>query len=216
VLSVLGWLSGYGNNYVIQFFLEPVEVARFTFALTLSSIIQLVATAMNQVWNPRFYLLLNRLPIQEVEKESRRFFGLQAVVLGLVGALLIALLPQATHFLGGNLAQYESARTGLLFLVLYYLASIPWWHCNNYFMAHDQGSIIMRVALIAGLAGLAGSILLIAVLGPLGIYVGLLLQIVLRSAGLLIVAKRNWSVKTSWEGIGAGVFLTVASFVATS
>ena len=122
----------------------------------------------------------------------------------------------ATHFFGGNLAYYDSARVGLVFLVFYYLSSIPWWHCNNYFMAHDKGPTIMRVALAAGVVGLAVSILLIVALGPIGIYVGLLCQISLRSIGLLLAARKSWPVKTSWEGIAAGMVLTLAGFAATS
>ena len=74
-VSFLGWLSGYGNNYVLAFLFERSEIAKFTFLLTISSVMQLVASALNQVWSPRFYKLADQLSPMESRKATAGSFG---------------------------------------------------------------------------------------------------------------------------------------------
>ncbi len=210
-VTFLGWLGGYGNNYVIKLFFDSAEVAKFTLAFMICSIMQLIATAMNQVWSPRFYRLIHEFPFDQVERQNRRFFRLQAVVLGLAGGLLIALFPVGVGVLGGNLAQYQSIGLELALLVAAYVVLVPWWQCQNYFLAYDEGPIVMRILVGASLVGVTILLGSISLLGPLGIYIGFLAQMALRSAGALIVARVrcNLRINISWDGILIGVALTL-------
>jgi O-antigen/teichoic acid export membrane protein len=212
-IAFLGWLSGYGNNYIVKLFFRPAEVAAYTLVFTLSSILQIVATAMNQVWSPRFYRIVHELPLEEVEKKNRQFFGLQAMVLGIVGATLIVIFPSAMRMLGGNLKHYQSMSLELGLLVASYVLLVPWWHCQNYFLAFDMGPSVMRVVLITSVVGIAGWLILMWLLGPVGIYVGFLAQMVLRSAGLLIAAKGRWPLSVNWRAVAGGLLITVIGFV---
>ena len=212
-IAFLGWLGGYGNNYVITYIFKPKEVAKFTFALGLSSIMQLIASALNQVWSPRFYRITHELPLDDVEKKNRRFYSLQGVALGFVGGSGIALFPSTIKVFGGNLVAYQSMNLELFFLFSSYVLLSPWWHCHNYFLAYDKGPSVMRVILITSVIGIIAWLMLMWQLGTIGIYIGFMTQMLLRSAGILFVAKKYWPVKMSWAGVTIGMLMTFIGFV---
>jgi len=212
-VTLLGWLGGYGNNYVIKLFFDSEEVAIFTFVFMLSSIMQLVATAMNQVWSPRFYRLIHEIPLDQVEIQNRRFFRLQGIALGLTGGGMIAIYPLVLNLLGGNLSYYQSAHLELVLLVLSYVILIPWWHCQNYFLAYDKGPSVMRILVTTSVIGIVTLVILLLTVGPLGIYIGFFVQMVLRSVGALVVSRRHWPVHISWDGMAAGMILSGVSFL---
>jgi O-antigen/teichoic acid export membrane protein len=210
-VTLLGWLGGYGNNFIIEHLFDLREVAAFTFVLMLSSVMQLVATAMNQVWSPRFYQLLRASTVTDLGAQDRRFFLLQGLALGAAGAVLIVAFPVGVHLIGGNAVQYMPYADGLLMMVLAYVLLTPWYQCQNYFLAHDMGPSVMNILLVTGAIGIALWIALMDLLGPFGIYVGFLLQMALRSAGAYVVARRRWRVKISWLGMTGGAFLVLAA-----
>jgi O-antigen/teichoic acid export membrane protein len=214
-VTFLGWLSGYGNNFVIKFFFDSTEIARFTFAMSISSAIQLVASALNQVWSPRFYRTTHELPLAEVERKNRRFFRLQGVALGLFGGGVIAVYEPLMKLLGGNLAHYQSMGVELLLLFSSYVVLSPWWHCHNYLLAYDRGPLVMRIVLVTSVVGVALWLMLMWLLGPLGIYIGFLTQMLTRSLGIVIAARKYWPVRPSWDGVLYGVLITSLGFAAS-
>jgi O-antigen/teichoic acid export membrane protein len=215
-VAFLGWLSGYGNSYIINVFFAPAEVAKFTFALSLSSILILIAGALNQVWSPRFFRLIHELPFEQVEKKNRHFFRALGFVLGSVSGGIIILFPSAMALLGGNLLSYQHMGLELSFLFAAYVLLTPWWHCQNHFLAHAMGPSVLKITLITSTIGIGILVALMWRLGPIGVYVGLFVQMLLRSLGMFLVARRNWSIDVSWEGIVAGLFLIVAGFILSS
>ena len=142
-IAVLGWGSGYGNTYLVQSFFTPLDVARFTFAYSLSSIMQLVATSLNQVWSPRVFKLIHEAPFSEVEKRNRRFYTTQGLVLGVAGAAVLVAAPVVIQLVGGGLEAYRGLTRELLFLFLAYGFSTPWYHAQNYYFVHNKGKELM-------------------------------------------------------------------------
>jgi len=211
-VAVLGWLSGYGNNYVVEFLFPRSEIARFTFALTVSSVMQLAATSLNQVWSPRFFRSLREAAPAEVEKVNRQFYRLQSVVLGVVGGAAIGLYPTLIRFFGGNLLAYQHMTLELLLLFAAYLFLCPWWQCYNYYLAYGQGRELVRIVLLTSVVGLAVWLALMWWIGPLGIYLGFLAQMVLRSLGIILAARKKWPIAIAWDGVVVGAILTVAGF----
>jgi len=212
-VAILGWLSGYGNNYIIKLFFDTKQVAMFTFALSLSSILQLIATALNQVWSPRFFRLIHQLPNDEVEKKNRQFFRFQSLAIGIVGGVVIGIFPFTINVLKGNLAAYQSMSLELLLLFSAYVIMCPWWHCYNYFLAYDSGPTIMRIVLITSVIGIIVWLGLMWLFGSIGIYIGFVTQMLIRTIGITMTAKKRWPVKLSWEGVSGGLLLTFIGFI---
>jgi len=212
-VTLIGWIGGYGNSYLIKALFDSTAVAQFTFAFMLSSIMQMVATAMNQVWGPRFYNMIHRDPIETVEAQNRKFSRLQGVILGAAGAVLIACYPAGIRLLGGNLSLYANLGKEILLLILAYVALVPWWHCQNYYLVYDKGTSVMRILLSTTVLSIAGLAVLIPAFGPAGIYFGFLLQMALRSSGALAVSGAYWRITMAWDGILLGMAISIVSFV---
>ncbi|MES2208445.1 MAG: oligosaccharide flippase family protein [Pseudomonadota bacterium] len=205
VIAFLGWLSGYGNNYVIKFFFQSIEVAKFTFALSLCSVMLLVAGALNQVWCPRFYRIIHQLPFQQVEDKNKSFYKILSVLLGLLGGAVIIAFPSVIKFFGGNLLLYQSLNIGLSFLFSGYIFLTPWWHCQNFFLANGMGQNLLKITLLTSFIGVAFLLGFMKFFGPIGIYLGFLFQMILRALGIVFVARQNWAINISWQGVIIGI-----------
>lgn len=213
VVGVFGWLAGYGVTFIVDGLFESLDVARYTFLFTVSSIAQVAASAMNMVWSPRFYRLYLETSAAHTEDQSRRFYVLQASGLGLVGAASVAILPWLTHAVGGYVGFYGLSRVELALLFAGYVLSVPWWHAQNYFLVANQGERLMRIVLWSGTVGIIAWLGCMLVFGPIGIYVGFMLQALLKSLGAWLSARRQWNVAPPWAAIGMATALTFAGLM---
>jgi O-antigen/teichoic acid export membrane protein len=209
-ISVLSWVGGYGNTYLVKSLFATSDVAKFTFAFTLSGVMQLVATSLNQVWAPRFYRLVNELPMADVERRNRRFFIFQGLSLGAVAAALMIALPFTLELFGGNLLIYRGLTAELLLLCSAYAVSIPWWHSQNFFYANGRGRELMKVTIVGSIAGVFAWVASAWMLGVIGIYVGFMLQMLVRTVAAVISARRLWLVRVQWEGVALALLLMSA------
>jgi O-antigen/teichoic acid export membrane protein len=198
-VAVLAWASGYGNVWVVEAIFTPAQVAEFAFAYTLSSILQLAANAMNQVWSPRFFKIVDTVPAAEIEAQNVKFYRMQGGLLGAVAAAFLAVLPYAQQLIGGNLSSYH-VTGGLAWLFAGYAVTIPWWHAQNYFLFKGEGSRLMRIVLATTVGGMIAWIGAMFIFGTGGIYVGFFLLMALRSAAIWLVARRLWSIRLAWQG----------------
>lgn len=214
-VALLAWIGGYGNTYGVKAFFGAADVAAFTFVFTLSAVMQLVATSMNQVWSPRFFRLARELPVHDLEAQNARFYAVQGGVLGIVGGLMLLLLSPMIDWFGGNLATYRSLHVELLLLLAAYAAAIPWWHAQNYFLVHGAGKPLMNLVIISSVAGIAVWLASMALLGTIGIYTGLVAQYVVRTATTFWWARRQWGIRLAWQGpLAALAVLSLAAAAA--
>lgn len=214
-IGIFGWLSGYGSNFLISFLLPHVEIARFTFAMTVSSVMQMVATALNQVWSPRFFKIIHTEEQNKVERKNYKFFSLQSILLGVTAGVTLALFPLLIKILGGHLLSYRDLEPDLAWMLGGYIILLPFWQCQNYFMAHDMGRTIMKIILITGVAGQAFTLVAIGAMGATGVYVGFFVQMLLRSAGMLIQAKKCWHLEPPYAGMLIALTLQQAGLLVT-
>jgi len=198
IMGIFGWLSGYGMNLIIDVRLDSIDVARFTFLFTVSSIAQMVASSMNMVWAPRFYHLFNEGKRAEAERKNRKFFSILALILGATSAVVVALLPWFTYVVGGNLVFYGKFRFELALLFFGYIVSIPLWHGQNYYLVSNQGRSLMRLAVWSGIAGLLAWIACIQFFGSIGIFLGFPIQIAMKSFVVWLGARKQWGAKPPW------------------
>lgn len=214
-IALLAWVTGYGNTYVAKLFFDDAVVAKFTFAYTLSSVLQLIATSTNQVWSPRFFRLSAALSVQHLEVRNRRFYLLQGIAIGGVGVTIMLSLPLFTALGGGNLPAYRNIGTELFVLSAAYAVSIPWWHAQNYFLVHGLGKKLLYVTIISSSIGVALSLSLMALWGPIGIYLGFLSQTLIRSAVSYWIARRDWQVELMWQGPCISLIMLAAALALT-
>jgi len=209
LIGLLLWVTGYGSTYLVESFFNLAYVAKFTFAYTLSSALQLVATALNQVWSPRFFRLINAQPADQLERRNVLFYGWMGVVMGVVGGGLLILLRPAIDLFGGQLRSYRDITHGLDWLFAGYIVSIPWWHAQNYFYAHKEGgALLKRVSMATGL-GLFAWVGLMLVLQEAGIYLGFCGLMLIRSLAVFEYAHKRWGIRLAWHGpaLGGGLLL---------
>lgn len=200
LIAALAWLGGYGNTYVINAFFSAHDVALFTFAYTISSVMQIVATATNQVWSPRFFRLVHDTSRAEIERQNGKFYLLQGGVLGVCGAAILVAVPLLLPLLGGNLVEYAKLRLELFFLFTGYALSIPWWHTQNYYLAFGHGEQLAKMVMFSTIAGFGVWILTMLACGSIGIYLGFALHMFIRTAVVFLYARKEWRVKILWHG----------------
>jgi O-antigen/teichoic acid export membrane protein len=212
VISIFGWLGSYGNNYFINIILTKSDVAKFTFLLSVSAAIQILITAVNQVWSPYFYRIMQQLSFAEVNNKTNRMFHWLSIFIGISIAIMIYFYSIVVSIIGGNALAYQSMELELLIMSIVYVTTVPWWHLNAYYIFHSKGKELMRITLISSLVSTAVWVCLMLVLGPIGIYIGFFMQYVIRTAWIIKSSRRYWSnIAISWSGIFMGLLIASSS-----
>jgi O-antigen/teichoic acid export membrane protein len=214
-IAFLGWMSGYGNNFVISSWFDSSQIARFTFAMSIGSLMQVAASSLNQAWAPRFFLIISNQSFDEVESRNRRFYRLQSFALGLISSVALFALPSLLSLAGGNLSQYSNMRTEYFFVLAGYIVLSPWWHASNYYLAHDMGRLLMGVTVVTGLAGICSWVVMMILFGPLGIYIGFFVQMVIRSLGILVASRPFWRLRPDFAATLFGLALPLLVLILT-
>jgi O-antigen/teichoic acid export membrane protein len=203
-MGIVGWFQGYGNNIVIVSLFEKEHVAVFTFVLTIAGVVQLVANGTNQVWSPFFYSKHDQIPSEELENGNHNFYNIQSFGLGVVGAILLTLYPNLLKFFGLGLPQYGNIQLQLALIACVYVISTPWWQCSNYYYAEGRSTELLKIVLFSGVIGIPLWIVIMVQFGPIGIYVGYLVNLMLRTILIVWLAKKIWTIRISWLGMVLG------------
>ena len=207
LVAFLGWLSGYGSSLVVDHLFGLVDVGKLTFLLTIGSVLQLLTTALNQVWAPRFYSLIHSKQDKEtIERLNYRFYSVQGLGLGVFAAICVAGVPSLLAYAGGQLTSYRHMQLEMLLIFVGYISLVPFTHCQNYLLVYDKGKSLMYVALLTSIVGLTVWFALMTFLGAIGIYLGFFIQMMLRSIGISI-SVRQWPVRLSWGATVGGILL---------
>jgi O-antigen/teichoic acid export membrane protein len=214
VIAVFGWLGSYGNNYFINIILTMPDIAKFTFLLSFSAAMQIIITAVNQVWGPYFYRIMQELSFDQVNKKTKRMYYWLSIFAGLGVALMIYSYSLVVSIIGGNAIAYQSLEYELLMMSIVYITTIPWWHLNGYYIFHSKGNELMRITLISSLVSTAVWIFLMSTLGSIGIYIGFLMQYIIRTAWIIKSSKQYWSnITIAWDGILIGLIISLSSIL---
>jgi len=212
-VTLFGWLSGFGYNFVIDHFFVKEEIARFTFALSIASMLLMVASALNQVWSPRFYQLATRMPVATLEVANRAFHSVLSVVMGVLGGAMVLAYPVALHLLGAKLAAYADMQADVAVLVAGYVVLPAWWQCMNHLLSGGQGGLLFRVTAVSGALGIAAGIGLLLLLGSTGIYLSFVLTMVLRASVISLAVRQSVAVSPPVLGISVGLILIAVAFL---
>ena len=197
-VAFIGWISGYGNVFIINFFLDNKSVAAYTFLMTIGSAILILANSLNQVWAPRVYKLISNSDFIKVEKESSIFYGKMSLIIAVVSSFIIISYPYVLDLIGGNLVNYKDFRFELMLIFLSYLTLTSWWNSYNYFLYFGKGKLVFKIIIISSSIGLFIWVLLIYFLKDIGVYIGFLIQMMLRALVINIYSKQLYNVNYNW------------------
>lgn len=216
VIAFIGWLNGYGANFIIDFRFDRESVAVFTFLFALASVNQLLASSFNMAWAPYFYDLFNNASSADTAGRNAYFFRLLVLALAGIGVVAVVLLPVATRFAGDQLAFYGQFRFEFALLLSAYLLSVPFWMAQNYFHVTGHGYRLMRLIVWSGLAGIALWAAAIALFGSAGLYIGFVAQTVIRAAAVWAAGEAEWGLGVPFGSIFAGCCLLFSALLVSS
>ena len=208
--SIVLWLSGYGGIWLISLTSNENEIAEFIFVMNVTSVLQIVATSLHQVWSSKFYQLYNVLNTGELEKKNDKFYLVQGIAIGVFGLLGMLLIKYASGiFLEIRAINFDS-------LLPYYLMflsvaiSVPWCHAQDYFYVNGEGGKFMKAILVSGLIGIPLWLMTILLIGEAGIYFGYCLFVLSRVIAAQITASKIWHINLMWKGpVAGGVLLSL-------
>lgn len=200
LVAVVDWFGGYGNTYLVKIFFSSEVVARFVFAYTLSSIMHLIATSMNQAWSPRVFKMVHDYSTEIAERENRKFYLLEGMVLGVASGAILFILPVIMNLIGPSMLPYSGIQLEVSILFAAYVCVVPWYHSQNYYYVHAKGALLMRISIVSSLIGLVLWIVAAWLLGALGAYVGFFLMMVVKMVCGVFWARRQWGIRVLWHG----------------
>jgi O-antigen/teichoic acid export membrane protein len=213
LIALLSWVMGYGNTFMVDFLFSEIEVGKFVFLYTISSVLLLLGSSMNQVWSPRFCSLFGNTDSRSLEDKYIKYTTLQGTVLGLAGSLLILAVPFGA-LVYPKLAQYSFSQIEMFYLFLGYIVSIPWWHVQNYYIIENKGRMLFSLTAVSSIIGYIVWVLCMVTLGHHGIYIGFFLQLLIKSVIVYLPARKRWQVQFDTRGILAGtVCLLIGTLV---
>ena len=212
LVAFVGWTSGYGNSFIINFFLESESVAKYTFLLTLGSSVLIIATSLNQVWAPRVYKLISNTDFIKVEKESSLFYGKMSLIIAVVSSFIIIVYPYVLDLIGGNLISFKDFRLELMLIFLSYLTLTSWWNSYNYFLYYGKGKQVFEIITVTSSIGLFIWVLLIYVLKDIGVYIGFLIQMILRSLVINFYSKKLYNVNYNWLYLFSSFSILISTY----
>ena len=187
-------------------------MAKFTLTLSLGAVILIVASSMNSVWIPYFTRVFNEYDADYLDSLRGRYFVLQGAVLGLVSLIVGKSLPFIAELIGGNMINYSHMGSELALLFCGYIILGPSWDCQNYLMASDNGSGLMKINFAASVVGVSAWIVAMICFGVIGIYLGFFIQMLIRSIVASLWTRTVCGVKAKWLGSMLGVFINLLNF----
>jgi O-antigen/teichoic acid export membrane protein len=209
LVSILGWLGGFGNNFIINMFFGSLEIGAYTFLFSIGGTLQLVANSINQVWAPRFYNSFNVESQSKLESKNNFIFGLLALVLGITISFIIIIYPFLIELIGGNLLLYVNMKQELYLIAITYVIYTPIYHYSLYYYVYSKGKEFMLATALSYIIGLICMIVLIKYFGEIGIYYGVCSFMLSNLIILSIHANKEWSLNINWISILISILISL-------
>ena len=214
-IAILGWLGGYGNNFIINIFFGSLEIAAYTFIYTLSGALLMISNALNQVWAPRFYNSFSEELFVKLERKNYHFYGILAVLLGIAVSLIVQFYPIVLKLIGGNLVYYSEMRLELYLILASYIIYTPIWQYRIHFYANSMGRELMKITALSSIVGLLSMVLFIKFFDGIGIYYGFFSMMLINLIVISFVARTKWKIMINWFGVLTGCIISLITLLIT-
>ena len=213
LIAILGWISGFGNIFIIDIFLTEYSIAKYTFLYTLTGIMLLVANSFNQTWSPYFYRIASIETPLNLEQKSSDFYTVGSLLLTITAASIIILYQTAIKLLGGTALEYQNSIIEISLLLSSFLIYLPVWHCRNHIYLNSRGKDFLLLSIITFILGLCSNIAIIAIFGDVGVYLGFFLLAFYQLVLFGLYAWKNWSLKFPLVSILYGIITIVCTVI---
>lgn len=212
-VAFLGWLSGFGNVFLIGIFLPDPSIAKYTFLFTFSGIMMLVANSINQIWSPHFYNISKHSPTEFVEKQSYFFYSMTSFILAAAASFMVLFYQPLIDLIGGSLVAYRDSTKALSLILSSFLIYTPVWHCRNHLYLKSPGSVMLKLSIIAYSLSLSLMVLAIYIFGDIGIYIGSFCLALTQTFCFGLYAYKKWQINFPFRAISYGCIVVAASCI---
>ncbi len=194
VVSILGWLSGYGNNLIIHSIFNASVVAEFTLALTLAMPVFMLCNATNQAWNPKFIELSRWQTKDDLNAANAAASAVQLLIAAIASLMLTSLYPFFFMLVGGNLREYAHVVPYAGLLMLGYVSLHLYYRVAIYYLVARDARRYMLITTVSGLIGIILSVVLMILLKTSGIYFGFIAANIITGIFFSHYARGRWNV----------------------
>lgn len=213
VVAVFGWLSGQGNNFLIKYFFTNGEIAEYAMAMNFGFALLLVQNSVSNVWVPYFYRIAASRDVRDVNELNGLVAQGQLLGVSITSGVILLLFNDVLLLAGGNFIHYLNIRFYLFIVLSGYVLLTVYYRCTHYYLLHGHGRQFRDLILYSGILGTVLWIALMWGLGPVGIYIGFLVTMVLRAGAVFRYARDKWGVHLALSDVPLGLVIPLSGFV---
>lgn len=172
MISLLGWLGGYGINIAAALLVDPGVVGAYTFIYTVTSALTMVAAIVNNIWLARF-LNLGENKSSYRDDANRKVFLTEIFFAFLVGIFMLMLLKYFPTQLNLEVVKgLINKPIEISLLIATIIISVPSWQMQNYYTSEGLAAEYRSVVVSSSVFALIVWIALMQFNGEFGVYVG--------------------------------------------
>lgn len=167
IFSLLTWVLGYINNYILNAFSTTADVGVYDFALKCTLVIEYAGLGLTGAINPRIFQLWKKNGNTESTQEENRYYHAYNAINILLIAMNVLFLPILIKIFVQNEGYYESIRYLPVLMSSFAFKGLYSMFVNPAFY-FKKTKILPRVLLLTSLIQVLSGILLIKYLGIWG------------------------------------------------
>ena len=167
LFSLLTWVLGYINNYILNGFATAADVGVYDFALKCTLVIEYASLGITGAINPRIYQLWKKSGLAESSAEENRYYHVFSAMNIFIIALNIFLLPIIIRLFVSNEQYYDSIQYLTILCVAAVFKGLYIIFINPLFY-FKQTRVLPKVLLISAAVQIISGIIMVNYFGILG------------------------------------------------
>ncbi len=213
IIAIFGYLSGYGYNLISISFLSLEQIGIYSFLLTISTAPQILSSSLISIYSPKFYKLYLNNNHTSALKSSNNFYFIIILSSFLISLIIVSIIF-VSRYLEFPLNKYSEFYFYSSLILSGYLLAIPFWYNSMIIYIKKMNKEYMNSIILSGIIGLIIWILLTYFFNENGLYIGFLLQVLIKSLLLEIYIPKEWKNKTIWlYTIASVIILNIITYI---
>jgi O-antigen/teichoic acid export membrane protein len=167
IFSILTWVLGYINNYILNAMATPGDVGVYDFALKCTLVIEYAGLGITGAMNPRIYQLWKKSGIATSTAEDNRFYHVYSALNIIIIALNILLLPFVIKLFVQNEEYYASIQFLPMLCAAFVFKGLYSMYINP-IMYFKKTKVLPKILLISAIVQIVSGIILVYYWGITG------------------------------------------------